>query len=376
MAVSGENQESINVEQLFRDIIDYWTPDRMKNSIPLDTFIENSIDSDCTAGSYELSSSAGLEASSSQTPTNYPEHDSFEGTMTYGKLQDFCDGEMPSYQQSNTKFYSSAMYHQVEHRESPPPAATPVNEENLTRYPYSSVGKLYVMYEDVPTETVDINVTAFYIGQKTLVAGEYCEKLLTVAHLFTDLKGKKYHMMFVPCSSTLYNSTTCTNDNYEMYAIVPGEVGRLVHPQYYLSKRKHRVSYDICVLYVIPKEAKQRIVIHESLIPLELVVKKQLDPSRDGWKAIGYPVSKNLHEGDGKYLSSHADRTYEPLTVRMKLQPESGMSGGPWILHGSDNKVNGIQSSRVNLKCGFGSASPTFTVDLLDKLDLHPYNVI
>ena len=117
-----------------------------------------------------------------------------------------------------------------------------------------------------------------------------------------------------------------------------------------------------------------------TLKPLELVFNKVYG-EHDGWKVIGYPIQSkpDMHELDGSYLPNYTvidGNNFGTMTIMMHGAADRGMSGGPWILPNSDNKVNGIQSCAPTVDTTRGrmeiSITPYFNRQMLSQLDLIP----
>ena len=244
---------------------------------------------------------------------------------------------------------------------------------DLELSPYQSVGKVYaatVVGKDksLVVRQTDNYVTAFYIGQPTQKEGEDLRRLLTVAHAF-DTKNslKTKHMVFVPASNANLS------DESHKYPILPDKSGgRVVLPNRSQSKC---ISNDICVLFVSPNSGTGATI--DVLPPLQLVVKEDGHYDKtDSWTIIGYPTQSvhlsSMQRVEGKFILSHTLKHYEPLTIQVDNVAALGMSGGPWMLNGSDSHVNGIQSSVVvnNDHTSCNAVSPFFTEELLGKLDL------
>ena len=214
-----------------------------------------------------------------------------------------------------------------------------------------SVGKVYLSFDGIR-----VHVTAFFIGRRTNIDGIDVFQLLTVAHAFDKFEQTQY-LIFAPASNAdLSNQDT-------IYLILPGERGRVIHPDYRPGEAKN----DICILYVLPSPNRGNAPIDRTLSPLQLTV-KQTFSTEDRWTVLGYPVQAptRVKAIDGNYVLPSEDD--EPLTIRINNAAREGMSGGPWILHNSDSKVNGIQSQ---LKYpSMHAISPKFREDLLDRLHL------
>ena len=263
-----------------------------------------------------------------------------------------------------------------------------MKDEELKSTPYQSIGKVYARRKG---GEVDVYVSAFYIGQPTAVNGEEYHRLLTVAHAFNYSTFKKANeLIFVP---SIYAKTN------ELYIVLPGI--KKCHPSYrcYRMTKKScwlTVKFDLCVLYVHPKSVVDMNI--DRFTPLLLVANGDFTV-KTKFKAIGYATQSKLSEVEGNYIRSHTLKQYEALTIQIDNDARLGMSGGPWIIQGEENKlVYGIQScitpqeeikdskgkekdkkEELNAASFFrrdlfdgecNATSPYFRIDLFDGLEL------
>ena len=221
-----------------------------------------------------------------------------------------------------------------------------------------------------------MHVTAFYIGQPTEVEDEEYHQILTVAHAF-DYRAfqEADEFIFVP---SIYAKTN------EWYLVLPGK--KKCHPSYKCTTITEDSStitsrFDLCVLYVHPKSVVDLNI--DRFAPLVLVANGNFTVETE-FKAIGYATQSKLSEVQGNYIRSHTLNNYEAQTIQIDNVAKKGMSGGPWIIQGEENKlVYGIQSCNTpqvsevskgkekEIKEGqWNATSPYFRSDLFDALEL------
>ena len=428
----SDDEKDLSISEIFQRAIDYWTPERIKNSVPFD---EDSIDSNennagdpmesmltCTEklalgkkqheAQPRINTDLGLTHQNSicsdssdqaeELPREIPNSTSSSDEMPLASqprasLDQDSDGktttEAPPSTEGDQAAPAAAKSEIPAAAKGKIPAASrsariDQKDLDLKTLPCQSVGKIHCAIKPKSGEDIDViahdkYVTAFYIGQPTQTNGEPVERLLTVAHVFDDrsFRNTKYHI-FVPAS----NADASNKD--EMYLIHPRM--KRVSPKAYCLKK---YANDICVVFIIPNPLKSIIgpgrPISRTLSPLQLVVKNDYG-TNDSWRVIGYPSKScgmKISAYDGNFIQAHTLSNYEPLTIQMNNDALLGMSGGPWILHDSDNRVNGIQSGLVKqpdaaasgrprkghnflsqLHCN--AVSPFFRKELLEELDL------
>lgn len=250
-----------------------------------------------------------------------------------------------------------------------------VKNSSLKEEPYKSIGKLYVKLSsnDGKEKSMDMNVTAFYIGQPASLKkyGHLTfERLLTVAHVFEKYNSIE-HMLFLPASNP---DNENKNDKYFISH-------REVHPDYL----KGRATCDLCVLYAWPHQLSESLQMRLSLQPLQLAVNLNLGKS-DVFQAIGYRCTNRSRQYfvKGNFLHGYMledEDDFGPKTIAMDTDASGGMSGGPWICQHPEYDtplVIGIQS-RINMprKAASSSdhyhrasASPHFTRSMLKRIGL------
>ena len=257
-------------------------------------------------------------------------------------------------------------------------------EEPLCR---NSVGRIFAGAKN--RFDTDKYVTAFYIGQPTMINGTEVHKLLTVAHAYYDMFNKK-HLVFIP---SFYNG-----DKDDIYSVYTKKGGIRRHPEFqpFFSKLlsllagepyEHCTHYDVCVVFIIPN--KKDI----NLIPLQLVVRNDYS-TKTTMRVIGYSMRREgcsrivlltyyskPHVISAQYIPSHTIKYYHPLTIRIaatNFARFEGMSGGPWVISSNNEYFAcGIQSciiSNSNITIDGQSstvvASATFREDIFKELNL------
>ena len=253
------------------------------------------------------------------------------------------------------------------------PQRREVKDEELKLTPYQSIGKVHARNKKKSEDmNFDVHVTAFYIGQPTKVNGEEYHQLLTVAHAFNFPSFQEAEdFIFVP---------SYAQEN-EQYVVLPGE--KKIHKLYKCHTKTNTSAkitnkFDLCVLYVHPKPLVDLVdsVKIDRLSPLILVANGDFKVETE-FKAIGHPATSRypygkMAEVQGNFIRSYTLEEYEPQTIQINNVAAGGMSGGPWIIQGKENKlVYGIQSCNTPQRSKSSNAtSPYFRSDLFDALEL------
>ena len=237
-----------------------------------------------------------------------------------------------------------------------------VANRELTRFPYQSIGKLFVYgteYDEsnnTQKEDITKSATAFYIGK-----GE----VLTVAHVFhlqsstTKVFKETHGGIFIP---GMLNASDTIGQNYGIFIISPGNY--VLHPRYnpqQLENNDTAAEHDICRAFVGEgiknnTDSEQYVDSIEDvhLQPLEVArdynEQNFKDLEEDTWRVLGYP---HLHAqgkliGVGGLFQSYIEST--KVTIHTPAEVLVGMSGGPWILDREITegtcKVIGIQAGK------------------------------
>ena len=250
-----------------------------------------------------------------------------------------------------------------------------VTAEELKLTPYQSIGKVYARKKGCKDPNFNMHVTAFYIGLPTEVNGEEYHQILTVNHAIDYRSFQEAdEFIFVP---SIYAKTN------EWYLVLPRE--RRYHPSYEcenISKDSCKITsrFDLCILYAHPISVVNLQLSLDRFKPLVLVANGDFTVKTE-FKAIGYATQSKLSEVQGNYIRSHTLEKYEAQTIQIDNVAKKGMSGGPWIIQGEENKlVYGIQS--CNTKQSYedkgkkikveewNATSPYFRPDLFDALEL------
>ena len=367
---------AFDIQEALRSARDYWTPERIAASVPLDDLFTVHGD---TSGLVETCPTRGTVCDGNGSPV---ETCPTRGIGDRKHAAKSGDGNAPtsdhvSREDNTPAAITPALLHGSQsQRPATRSQRREVKDEKLKLTPYQSIGKVYARKKGCKDPNFDVYVTAFYIGQPTEVNGEEYHQILTVAHAFDCRTFQEAdEFIFVP---SIYAKTN------EWYLVLPGE--KRCHPSYNCetiteNSCKITSTFDLCVLYVHPISVVNLNI--DRFAPLVLVANGDFTVKTE-FKAIGYATQSKLSEVQGNYIRSHTLNNYEAQTIQIDNVTEKGMSGGPWIIQGEENKlVYGIQScntpqvsevskgkEKENKEGKWNATSPYFRSELFDALEL------
>ena len=403
-----------NYEEALQCAVDYWTPEKIAATVPLDDVSPVAIPfgNDCC-----LPTAPGNGGNKTSQQCDSDDDDDISLSSSYyissssSSLIDDDDDDDPPLSVQNEPEISlwqilqtpyewlqsliqpkqlfmglQELIEQLPRSPEPPlqrdrPPHEPV--EKLKTMPYRSIGKICIQ-----NNKPDLHVTAFYIGPSTQAAIEMAMarisidaalpntgqgdvpkdstglpptryRVLTVAHMLDDSRFKNAKTLeFITSSNEIY---------------VIEEYKR--HPSYDSFKTgKHVLDTpnDLCVLYVNPigkKSNSDEYCSINELTPLKLMANAFLNGLTE-FKLIGYPLTTHkfggkMTEVKCKFLKLDTMKS----TIEIDNHSAVGMSGGPWIIEArNSNYVYGIQSG--NTWPDDNAASPLFCEQLLRPLFL------
>ncbi|XOV65972.1 MAG: trypsin-like serine peptidase [Fluviicola sp.] len=215
--------------------------------------------------------------------------------------------------------------------------ANPVTNSDLTKFPYSCCGKLYMQFPN----------GSIYVGSAFAVSPTY---VMTAAHCVYNEKlgGFAAGVTFIP-------SYPQNNQGYSMS--IGYKLKEYTGGQY---------AYDLAV-FKITGSTKMK-----SYLGVKLRQK-----SRRSFKSIGYPAAGKYAVWGGNQMFKTIGRkskgtTYLRGTIGMRNNDMTGgCSGGPWLIRRTKNKayksVNGINSYKLSSKPN-RVASPYFGTQFIPLL--------
>ena len=160
---------AFDIQEALRSARDYWTPERIAASVPLDTLFTVYGD---TSGLVESCPTRGIgEHAAKSGDGNAP-------TSDHVSREDNPAAITP-------EAITPALLHGSQsQRPATRSQRREVKDEELKLTPYQSIGKVYARKKGCKDPNFNVHVTAFYIGQPTEVNGEEYHQILTVAHAF------------------------------------------------------------------------------------------------------------------------------------------------------------------------------------------------
>lgn len=229
-----------------------------------------------------------------------------------------------------------------------------VPDDNVKKFPYQSVGKLY--YTKVNSSGVkrDSSATAWVANSSSSL-----HVVFTAAHCLKYGDEKATNIQFIP------GYIPPNTEIFGKYAQIPGGEGVAwaVDPNW--DPNKLQAEYDRGVVH-LDKDPNTGKYVDEVVIPIQILANQKYD-SKSEWNTIGYPIASSgnpsgkMCERSGTFykMSSSGGSFYKYGVL------PGGTSGGPWIMAGSNDSSNGIQAGNVSQ---YGCAQSTYFKSTTDEL--------
>ncbi len=224
-----------------------------------------------------------------------------------------------------------------------------VSLEDLPKYPYQSIGRLFYNRNGVA-----YTASASYVDTGT-------SSIFTAAHVLDAAAGPATDILFIPA---MLDKTDVKGKLFGCFPQIPGGKGTAWYVDPGWNSAKPNRAYDLGAVILGNNQYKKSI---ESLIKAIPVLADEKNTRETNWTTFGYPVQKNNPEirmmyQTGSFISQSAGavtKDGDGLT--------GGVSGGPWLRGGSiPAKTNGIHSGSDDI--GVSTVSPYFTVDQLERM--------
>ena len=216
-----------------------------------------------------------------------------------------------------------------------------VSDDNVKKFPYQSVGKLFYTKVNSSGAKRDSYSTAWVANSSSTL-----HVVLTAAHCLKSGDETATNIRFIP--GYIPPSTAI----FGKYAQIPGGEGVAwaVDPNWNPSVLQ--ADHDSAIIH-LDKDPDTGKYVDEVVIPIQ-VLTNQTYNSTSEWNSIGYPQpssgnpSGKMCEQTGTfYKMSSSDGAFYKYG-----ELPGGTSGGPWILAGTNDSGNGIQAGNVSqYKC-------------------------
>ena len=206
-----------------------------------------------------------------------------------------------------------------------------VSDEKVKTFPYQSVGKLF--YTKVgPSGSSDKTATAYVADLSSSP-----HAVLTAAHVLKFYNGKAENIIFIP---GLIPPSTYPFGKYPQISGGEGTAW-FVNPKWKPNQPDPAHDEGLIRLDKDPTTGKYV----DAVVPcIQILLDQQYTPSTT-WNSIGYPT-ECPESPEGKMCERSGNFNKKDSGAVYKDGPFlSGTSGGPWILAGSENKSNGLQSA-------------------------------
>lgn len=308
-----------NSEEYGRQILSYWTAERMQSAQPEPDPEFSEVDmmiADQPTGAHAILSYWSPErlASAQPEPLAYGEHIETEEETIRG---DSSESRLSAATQAAGSLKI-------------------VPDNTVKTFPYQSVGKLF--YTKVsPSGSRDSYASAWVANVSSQL-----HVVVTAAHCLERGNETATNILFIPGfippSSRLFGS----------YPQIPGGKGVAwsVDPNWNPNSMQAKYDQGMIKLDKDPNTGKY---VDEVVIPIQILSNQNYTPTSE-WNTIGFPVPSSgnpdgkMAERSGTYfkMSSDGGSVYKYGTL------PKATSGGPWILAGSHDSSNGIQAGNVS----------------------------